>query len=91
MSVRFLGAVLTVLLVVAGCSSQDSSRTVPARPTAAAVPGAPALFVNRVWVVAESEQVAPGDLRVFLSEGTLVMAGPQARPPWELVAITTGT
>jgi hypothetical protein len=37
-------------------------------------------FINRVWAVAESEQVAVGELRVFLSEGTLVMASPHATP-----------
>lgn len=31
-------------------------------------------------VVAESQQVAPGELRVFLSEGTLVMASPHGTP-----------
>lgn len=55
--------------------------TLPACPggqpsAAAAEPS----FVNRVWAVAESKQVAPGDLRVFLSEGTMVMAAPHGRP-----------
>jgi len=36
--------------------------------------------VNRVWEVAESQQVAAGDLRVFLSDGTLVMASSHATP-----------
>jgi hypothetical protein len=43
-------------------------------------PAAAPSFVNRVWTVAESKQVAPGELRVFLSEGTLVMASPHAKP-----------
>ena len=30
--------------------------------------------------MAESQQVAPGELRVFLSEGTLVMASPHSTP-----------
>jgi len=37
-------------------------------------------FVDRVWIVAESEQVEIGSYRVFLSEGTLVMASPHATP-----------
>ena len=37
-------------------------------------------FVNKVWTVAESKQVAPGDTRVFLSDGTLVMTSPHATP-----------
>ncbi len=41
---------------------------------------APATFVNRVWTVAESPQVATGDTRVFLSDGTMVMTGPHSTP-----------
>jgi hypothetical protein len=48
------------------------------RPASAAAT-APS-FVNRVWTVAESKQIAQGELRVFLSEGTLVMAAPHATP-----------
>lgn len=40
----------------------------------------PTGFVNRVWRVAESPQVQKGSLRVFLSDGTLVMADPHAEP-----------
>ena len=43
-------------------------------------PSAPASFVNRVWVVAESPQVTAGETRVFLSDGTLVMTSPQGTP-----------
>jgi hypothetical protein len=53
----------------------------PARPAEEAAPEpAAASFVNRVWVVSESKQVAPGALRVFLSDGTLVMASPDSTP-----------
>jgi hypothetical protein len=57
----------------------------PAAPaTAAATPAAPATspvtFVNRVWRVADSTAAAPGQLYVFLSEGTLVMTSPSATP-----------
>lgn len=41
---------------------------------------APTGFVDRVWRVAESPQVQKGSLRVFLSDGTLVMADPHAEP-----------
>jgi hypothetical protein len=41
---------------------------------------APATFVNHVWTVAESPQVARGDTRVFLSDGTMVMTGPNSTP-----------
>lgn len=81
MSARVLGIVLSALLSVAGCSSPDSSPGGSAQATReAASTKAPASFINRVWVVVESRQVAPGELRVFLSEGTLVMASPHGTP-----------
>jgi hypothetical protein len=81
MGARVVGTVLTALLGCAGCSSPESSRKEPARATTEDLTtSAPASFINRVWVVAESPQVASGDLRVFLSEGTLVMAGPHGTP-----------
>jgi hypothetical protein len=58
------------LLILPGCSGPRTART----------EGQPASFVNRVWSVAESKQVARGELRVFLSEGTLVTASPHATP-----------
>jgi hypothetical protein len=60
------GAAALVLLSLPACSGG----------TPAAAPS----FVDRVWTVAESKQAAPGELRVFLSEGTLVMASPHAKP-----------
>lgn len=81
MSPRVFGTVLTALLAIAGCSPPDSSPGPSARATTEAVStGSPPSFVNRVWVVAESPQVAPGEFRVFLSEGTLIMASPHATP-----------
>lgn len=75
------GTVVAVLLALSGCSPPDSSPRVSVRVTGAEAPtAAPATFVNRVWVVAESGQVAVGEIRVFLSEGTLVMASPHGRP-----------
>ena len=62
-------AVLAAALLVAGCSEPDSQS-----------PGAGRSFVNRVWTVAESKQVAAGELRVFLAEGTLVMASSHGTP-----------
>lgn len=81
MSARVYVGALIAFLAVAGCSSQGSSETgsAPAK-TEGVSSGAPASFVNQVWVVAESQQVAPGALRVFLSDGTLVMAGPHGTP-----------
>ncbi|MBA3725559.1 MAG: YbaY family lipoprotein [Armatimonadetes bacterium] len=43
-------------------------------------PGGEAGFVDKVWRVSESLGVAPGQLYVFLSEGTLVIASPNGTP-----------
>lgn len=58
------------LLAGTGCA-----KPVPQEPRAGE-----RFFVNRVWTVAESESVAKGTLYVFLSEGTLVVASPHAKP-----------
>ena len=42
-------------------------------------PAAPS-FVNRVWSVQSSNAVAPGQLYVFLSDGTLLIASSNGRP-----------
>lgn len=76
-------AALLAALTLAGCSvgapAPEPGTAVPASQStpAQALPDA---FVNRVWQVTESEQVAIGDLRVFLSDGTLVMTSAHARP-----------
>ena len=78
-------AVVSLLTVVA-CERQDPPKPAPTpaaepAPVARPVPAeASPSFVNKVWQVAESEQVTPGSLRVFLSDGTLVMASPHATP-----------
>ncbi|MGH7613938.1 MAG: hypothetical protein ACREMW_07865 [Gemmatimonadales bacterium] len=81
MNARILGGILTALLAVTGCSRPDSTPAVSGRAQAErSSTQSPASFVNRVWIVAESKQVAPGELRVFLSEGTLVMASAHGTP-----------
>ena len=52
----------------------------PVQPVQPAQPAAGPRFVNRVWTVESSTAVAPGTLYVFLSEGTLVIASPNAKP-----------
>jgi hypothetical protein len=69
MSAPGYGVAVLALLTLPACSGGK-----PAPPVAEPS------FVNRVWTVAESKQIAQGELRVFLSEGTLVMAAPHARP-----------
>lgn len=66
MRIRLPSPALLALIGGLGCSQADG----PRGPS----------FINRVWVVDESEQVARGELRVFLSDGTLVMAAPHATP-----------
>ena len=69
------------LLLATGCSRPDAVPERPGSSAAEAVPaGSDPSFVNRVWAVAESKQVAKGDLRVFLSDGTLVLASAHATP-----------
>jgi hypothetical protein len=72
---------LALLSLVVGCSPQRPPRTDSEHVAAdTSTTAAAASFVNKVWVVAESPQVASGDLRVFLSEGTMVMAGTHGTP-----------
>lgn len=89
MCTRLIALALVSLLALAGCERRESSpppppatkapalpeSAVPA-PTEASKPG----FVNKVWTVAESPQVAKGELRVFLEGGALVMASPNGTP-----------
>jgi hypothetical protein len=83
---RFHGVavVLLILAGLAGCSRKDT----PAKP----VPATPAervTFVDRVWKVADSTGMTPGQLVVFLSDSTLVFASPHDEPAlgtWGYVA-----
>jgi hypothetical protein len=75
-------AVLAVSLLAVSCG-----RAPPPEPTPAPAPAAKpapakdaASFVNRVWEVVESPQVAKGSLRVFLPDGRLVMSDPSSTP-----------
>lgn len=77
---------LFLAIFLAGCSQQSTKSTTeatqapPAETSTPAPAAEPASFVNRVWKVAESAQVEPGQLYVFLSESTLVMASPHGKP-----------
>jgi hypothetical protein len=71
MHLRTLAAALA-LLPAAGCS--------PPAPATRQAADTAASFVNRVWVVTESPQVALGEQRVFLSDSTLVMTSPHGTP-----------
>jgi heat shock protein HslJ/uncharacterized membrane protein len=88
MDVRLVTLIAITAWALAGCDRSEGPP--PAAPAAPPVPAqapaepAPAeaavSFVNRVWVVAESKQVERGALRVFLSDGTLVMTSPNSTP-----------
>jgi len=67
----------TMLLLLSNCSKPPApaaSTPEPRRQEAAAS------FVNQVWKVSRSSAVEPGMMYVFLSDGTLVITSPHARP-----------
>jgi len=81
MEVRIPVVMLAAALAFTGCEKAEPPQSAGPEPAAPPTPVRDgASFVNRVWVVAESKQVQPGDLRVFLSDGTLVMASPHSTP-----------
>jgi uncharacterized membrane protein len=69
--------IASVVLMAAtlGCDRRDAEQSVT---DGHKVDNAP--FVNKVWSVVESPGGATGDLYVFLSTGTLVIASPEAVP-----------
>jgi len=67
---------VAVLFTLLGCSQPEPGQDREPTPQ----PERQATFVDRVWKVAESSSVAPGQLYVFLSEGTLVIASPNGKP-----------
>jgi hypothetical protein len=79
---------LIPVLLAAACTSKQEgpdaeaprAESTSAQPLPDAVPASVPAFVNKVWRVTESKQVSPGDLRIFLSDGTLVMASDNAKP-----------
>ena len=64
------------VVIAGGCTADTplTERPASSAPAGETAPTGAAPFINRVWTVVESEQVAPGELRVFLSNGSLVMA-----------------
>lgn len=79
-----------LMMVIAVVLAAACSREAPPPPQALVPPPPdPVTFVDRVWKVAESTGMAPGQLVVFLSDSTLVFASPQAEPAfgtWGYVA-----
>ncbi|MBC7806538.1 MAG: YbaY family lipoprotein [Akkermansiaceae bacterium] len=83
---RMLFTTTTAYPVITGGSPSDVALIVRAvagpAPTPVRPPsgGAPAGFMNTVWKVRTSRQVAPGQLYTFLSDGTLVIASKNSKP-----------
>jgi hypothetical protein len=74
-----------VALLLAGCAggADRGASTPPADTTVqvvASVPESPNGFVNRVWEVRQSPQIATGQLYAFLSDGTLVITSAGQKP-----------
>jgi hypothetical protein len=74
---------LLLFALLAGCGSREPAQPGPPAAGVTAADPAPAAkavpqFVDRIWVATESEQVALGDVRAFLADGTMVMASPHA-------------
>ena len=88
MDVRLVTLIAITAWAFAGCERSEAPPPAapPTTPAPLEAPAEPApaekavSFVNRVWVVAESKQVERGALRVFLSDGTLVMTSPNSTP-----------
>lgn len=85
MDVRTLALVVFSGLVATACGKQDATPPTPAAEPKPAVTQAPPAqaetsFVNKVWQVVESAQVAVGSTRVFLADGTLVMSSSDSTP-----------
>jgi heat shock protein HslJ/uncharacterized membrane protein len=86
MDVRTLAIFVLAALAASACERSDKAQPAPL-PEATAPPATESAsadvgpsFVNKVWEVAQSKQVERGSLRVFLADGTLVMASPNAKP-----------
>jgi len=88
---------LAFLLPVSGCgkSSSNVNNTTSqandrSKASASNQPKASASFINKVWKVDKSNDVAPGHLYVFLSEGTLVITSPNSKPAFGSWKYTDG-
>ena len=66
----------------AGCSGERAGgEDQPAASDTVAVPSSDSVrIVNRVWQVASSTAVAPGQLYTFLADGTLLIASANGTP-----------
>ncbi len=72
--------VVLALLAMTACSKSESPPSAPPPAAETAQSAAKPSFINKVWAVAESPQVETGSLRVFLSDGTMVMTSSNSTP-----------
>jgi heat shock protein HslJ/uncharacterized membrane protein len=81
MGTRSVATLAALLLALGGCKKAEPPPPATTEPAVAPLPAASGgSFVNRVWEIAGSPQADTGALRVFLSDGTLVMSSPNATP-----------
>lgn len=73
---RNLTFILTTSILLSACSGQ----TVPTQRGSDGSEDIAASFVNTVWSVSTSTNVAAGTLYVFLSEGTLLITSSHSKP-----------
>jgi hypothetical protein len=82
--VRLFAAVTAVVALTSACTRESASPPQRAGRDSAATIAAPApdsaAFENRVWKVARSATVEAGQLYVFLSDGTLLVASAHGTP-----------
>lgn len=82
---KTLAYFVTMLLFFAGCFKPSATSEQRANESTKVSTS----FINKVWSVSKSSDVASGTLYVFLSEGTLVIASPNGEPAlgrWEDVS-----
>ena len=65
-----------MLGLLSACGKTEPVTPVASAPASETKP----TFVNRVWRVSESTGMSPGQLVVFLSDGTLVFASGNSKP-----------
>ncbi len=75
-TIRMAFLIVAIFVGLVGCSRKDTSEKRETVVTASES----VTFVNRVWKVAESTGMTPGQLVVFLSDSTLVFASPHEEP-----------
>ena len=80
---RSLAAGALLFALVAGCAPQPAADSPPAASsttTPAPTPAPAATFVNRVWQVVRSPQIASGPLYTFYSDGVLFITSEGNKP-----------